>query len=95
MRGGNPRSIGELLRSGDISRLRAEALERRELAARVRAELGEAEAGHVVGAHVDDQGRLVIGMDSAAWAAKLRYSLSELCGRRIKVVVAVPGGNRP
>jgi hypothetical protein len=87
-----PRSIGELLQSGDIARLRHEAQTRRELATKVRAELPRAEAGHVVSAHLDDQGRLVIGMDSAAWAAKLRYSLAELGGRQVRVRVAVPGG---
>ncbi|HUF74309.1 MAG TPA: DciA family protein [Gammaproteobacteria bacterium] len=82
------------MQTGDISRLRREALERRELAEQVRSELPEAEAGHVVSAHLDDQGRLVIGMDSSAWAARLRYSVSELCGRPVRVRVSVPGGGQ-
>ena len=94
MRGDSPRSIGELLQTGDISRLRREALERRQLAARVRAALPKAEAGHVVSAHLDDAGRLVIGMDSSAWAARLRYSVSELGGRPVRVRVSVPGGGQ-
>ncbi|MGD8340029.1 MAG: DciA family protein [Gammaproteobacteria bacterium] len=73
-------------------RLRAEAAERRELADRVRAALSEQEAEHVVGAHIDDSGTLVLGMDSAAWAARVRYSTQALLGRKIKVRVAVPGG---
>jgi predicted nucleic acid-binding Zn ribbon protein len=88
-----PRSLGELLQSGDISRLKAEAAKRRELAARVRAELPEAEAEHVVSAHFDDQGLLVIGMDSPAWAARLRYSTAELLGKPLKVRTAVPPGS--
>jgi hypothetical protein len=95
MRGDSPRSIGELLQTGDISRLKREAAERRELAARVRAALPEAEAGHVVSAHIDDQGRLVVGMDSPAWAARLRCSVAELCGRPVRVRVSVPGGAVP
>jgi Dna[CI] antecedent, DciA len=86
-----PRRLAELLQSGDISRLGAEAAERRELAGRVRAELAPDVAGHLVSARIDDSGRLVVGMDSAAWAARLRYSRSELFGRPLRVRVAVPG----
>jgi hypothetical protein len=86
-----PRRLGDLLQTGDISRLRTEAAERRELAVRVRSELPAAESEHVVSAHMDDEGRLVVGMDSAAWAARLRYSMAELLGRRLKVRVAVAG----
>ncbi len=92
MSAGGPRSIGDLLRGGDISRLKAEATARRELADRVRAALPEPEAQHVVGAHFDDSGQLVIGMDSAAWAARVRYSTPKLLGASIRVRVAVPGG---
>jgi len=89
--GGRPQKIGELLQLGDISRLRTEAAERRKLAARVRSELPTAEAEHIVSAHIDDVGRLVIGVDSAAWATRLRYSTKELLGKRLKVRVAVRG----
>lgn len=92
MNGNGPRSMSELLQSGDISRLKSEAADRRELAARVRSELSEAEAEHVVSAHLDDQGLLVIGMDSPAWAARLRYSTPELLGKPLKVKTAVPRG---
>jgi len=92
MSSGRPRSIGEVLLTGDISRLKTEAADRRELAARVRSELPAAEAEHVVSAHLDDQGLLVIGVDSPAWAARLRYSTSELLGKRLKVRTAVPRG---
>lgn len=91
MRAGGPRRLGDLLQSGDISRLRLEAAERRELAGRVRAELPAVEAEHVVSAHLDAEGRIVIGVDSAAWAARLRYSTEELLGRELKIRVAVPG----
>ena len=87
-----PRSVRELLQTGDISRLKTEAADRRKLAARVRSELPIDEAEHVVSAHFDDQGLLVIGMDSPAWAARLRYSTSELFGKRLKVQTTVPRG---
>lgn len=90
-----PRRLGDLLQSGDIGRLSAAAAERRELAGRVRAALAADDASHVVSAHLDEQGLLVIGVDSAAWAARLRYSTTELLGRPVKVRVAVPGTPAP
>jgi hypothetical protein len=86
-----PRKLGDLLLSGDSSGLATEAAERRELAARVRAGLAADEAAHVVSARIDEAGRLVVGMDSAAWAARLRYSRSELLGRPLRVRVGIPG----
>lgn len=93
MSGGDPRSIGDLLQSGDISRLTTEAAARRKLAAQVRLELPESVSAHVVSAHIDDDGDLVIGMDSPAWAARLRYSLENLLGRNLKVRTSVPRGS--
>jgi hypothetical protein len=92
MKESGPRSVGDLLQAGDISRLRSEAAARRELADRVRAELPDPESKHLVGAHFDDSGRLVLGMDSSAWAARVRYSQTMLLGREIRVRVAVPEG---
>ena len=90
MSAGGPRRIGDLLQIGDIARLRAEAAGRRDLAERVRAALPPHEAAHVVSARCDDEGRLCVGMDSAAWAARLRYSTTELLGKAIRVHVAMP-----
>lgn len=87
-----PRSMAELLQSGDISRLGAEAAARRELAGLIRRQLPKIEANHVVSAHIDAEGRLVIGMDSAAWAARLRYLVDEIDGRPVRVRVAAPRG---
>ena len=92
MSAGGPRRIGDLLQIGDIGRLRTEAAGRRDLAERLRAILPPREAAHVVSARLDDDGRLAVGMDSAAWAARLRYSTTELLGRQIRVHVA-PGGD--
>ncbi|MDX1563097.1 MAG: DciA family protein [Gammaproteobacteria bacterium] len=90
-----PQKLAELLQSGDISKLGAEARARRILAAQVRAELPADEATHVVSARIDEQGRLVVGVDSAAWAAKLRYSAETLLGHPVKVRVSVPRGSEP
>ena len=92
MTGRDPRSISDLLQSGDISRLTTEAAARRKLAAEVRLTLPEAESAHVVRAHIDENGDLVVGMDSPAWAARLRYSTQELLGRSLKVRTSVPRG---
>jgi hypothetical protein len=86
-----PRSIGQLLQTGDISSLSAEAATRRELAARVRSALPAEEAEHVVSAHVDETGRLVVGVDSPAWAARVRYSRTKLLEKELKVRVTIPG----
>lgn len=86
-----PRSLAELLQSGDIGKLLAQATERRRLLAEVKASLPVDEAEHVVSASIDGDG-LVLGVDSAAWAARLRYRVREL-GRDAVQVRVVPRGN--
>jgi Dna[CI] antecedent, DciA len=94
MSGGGPRRLADLLTGDKLSKLSTEAASRRLLAAEVRAALPEAEAGHVVSAHVDDLGRLVIGADTAAWAARLRYAIDSLNGRPVRVKVVVRSDSR-
>jgi hypothetical protein len=89
-----PRSLAELLQFGDISKLKAEAARRRSLMADVKAALPEGEAAHVVSANIDSEGRLIVAMDSAAWAARLHYLATELLGHRVRVKVAQPGAAR-
>ena len=84
-----PRTIAEVLQSGDISALKATAAARRSLLVQVKAELEPTEADHVVSAHIDLAGSLVVSMDSAAWAARLRYQRNEVLGRNLKVRVSV------
>lgn len=64
----------------------------RALAEEVRAGLSPEEAQHVVGAHIDIDGCLVIAVDSAAWAARLRFV--RLDGRSVRVRVAPVGDSR-
>lgn len=90
-----PRPINDLLESSGLSRLGAEARSRRVLAARVREELPEDQAVHVVSAHLDEHDRLVIGVDSSAWAARLRYSSANLLGHEVRVKVVAPGSTEP
>ncbi len=94
MSSGGPRRLADLLAGDRLSKLGAEAASRRLLAAEVRAALPEAEADHVVSAHVDDLGRLVIGVDTAAWAARLRYTIDSLNGRPVRVKVVVRGESK-
>jgi hypothetical protein len=91
MTASGPRSLNELLQSGGISRIRTEAEGRRALTARVRAALPESDSAHVVSASLDRDGCLVVGMDSAAWAARLRYEHDRLLGLELRVRVVTPG----
>ena len=87
MRANRPRSVAELLNSGTIERLAREARRRRTLVSEVRALLPVDEAAHLVSADFDDAGFLVLGMDSAAWAARVRCAYPELAGRQLRVRV--------
>jgi predicted nucleic acid-binding Zn ribbon protein len=86
-----PRGVGDILQSGDMHRLGVEIGERRQLAARVRAALPADAAAHIVSARLDEDGHLLVGVDSAAWAARLRYSRDSLLDLPLRVRVAVPG----
>jgi hypothetical protein len=82
-----PRTLAELLQSGDIAQLRREAAARRDFLADIKALLPPGEAGHLVAASTDAAGRLVLSMDSAAWAARVRYRARELGRDRVRVRV--------
>ncbi|NIR61664.1 MAG: DUF721 domain-containing protein, partial [Gammaproteobacteria bacterium] len=62
----------------------------RDLTARVRALLPEAEAAHLVSVHAE-AGAWVVAMDSPAWAARVRYRTAELGDVPVRVTV-VPKG---
>jgi hypothetical protein len=78
MKPDGPRSLADLLASGDFQRLRAEAGRRRTLTAEIRARLPEHVASHLTGAHRDGDGRLVLAADSAAWAARIRFIADDI-----------------
>jgi hypothetical protein len=86
-----PRPLGELLQSGDIQRLRAEAADRRQLTEKVRSRMPKEEAEHVVGAHFDAEQRLVVAVDSAAWAARIRFLAGGVGRVELRVRVAPAG----
>jgi Dna[CI] antecedent, DciA len=82
-----PRSLAELLQTGDIGRLQDQAAKRRRLTETLRTVLAPDEALHLVAAWEDGEGRIVLAMDSPAWAAKLRYERPTLDGRAVRVKV--------
>ena len=90
----DPQSLADLLSSGDLGQLAAEAERRRDLAERIRALLPADEAAHLVSASTDAEGELILVMDASVWAARVRYRAERLGRERIKVRV-VPRPERP
>ncbi|MFO7287257.1 MAG: DciA family protein [Gammaproteobacteria bacterium] len=82
-----PRKLAEILGSGRLAELGREAERRRTTTERVRAQLPPEEAEHLVSATEDEEGALVLVMDSAPWAARVRYRAAELGVARLKVRV--------
>jgi hypothetical protein len=72
-----PQSLKDLLAGNDLARLVQRAHEASELDAQVRALLPEDLAAHVTGAVLHDE-TVVILVDSAAWASRLRFHVTEL-----------------
>jgi len=91
MPGHDPRSLAQLLGTGDLAKIADEAEKRLHTTARIRALLPPDEAEHLVSANFNGQDELVVAMDSAAWAAKVRYRQLQLGATRLRVRV-VPGG---
>jgi Dna[CI] antecedent, DciA len=93
MRGTGPTPLGALLDIGKLRELGDEARQRRRLTEQVRALLPAEEAAHVLTASRAADGGLVLGMDSAAWASRVRYRQPEIDGRPVTVRVVPPGGS--
>ena len=76
---GNPTRLKDLLSrgAGGLGRVLARASELEALTARVTAALPAAEAEHVVAVSAGEHG-LVLTVDSAAWAARLRFMENEV-----------------
>ena len=87
-------SLAELLNTGNLGRLAAEARRLQDLADSVRQRLPAKEAEHLVAANTDEEGRLVLIMDAPVWAARVRYMARELGEDRIKVRTR-PRGETP
>jgi hypothetical protein len=83
-----PINLGQLLQSGGLGALADQARGRREMTARIKALLPADEAAHVVAATTNERGELVIAMDSAVWAARVRYRREQLGATQLRVRVA-------
>ena len=89
----DPRSLKQLLATGRLAGLAREAERRREATAQVKALLPPEEASHVVSAVTNDQGELVLVMDTPTWAARVRYSVAGLSSpQKVKIRVFPRGG---
>ncbi len=91
MTSGRPRSLAELLKTGRLADLAAEARRREGLTERIRRLLPAAEAAHLVAANTSDSGELVLTMDSSVWAARVRYRAEDLGAERLRVRVLPQG----
>jgi len=70
-----PAKLAALLESGDhsLGRLLARARDLEALTIKVREALAEPESGHIVAVSLNTE-ELVVTVDAAAWAARLRFS---------------------
>ena len=94
-----PAKLAELLTSGsqNLGRLLARTRELEALTGRVRGALPTPDSEHVIAVSVDEH-ELVVTVDSAAWAARLRFSESDIraavgepaLGRKLVVRVRQP-----
>ncbi len=87
----SPRRLADVLASGRLAALGREAEARRATADRIRALLPADEAEHLVSASTNAAGELVLVMDSAVWAARVRYRGPELGFARLRVRVLPEG----
>lgn len=82
-----PRHLADLFEAGNLAKIAQEAEKRLETTVRVRSMLPADEAKHLVSARFGPDGELVLAMDSAAWAAKVRYRQEQLGAKRLRVRV--------
>jgi Dna[CI] antecedent, DciA len=87
----SPRSLAEVLATGRLGALGREAEQRRTTTERIRLLLPPDEAEHLVTASTNPAGELVLVMDSAVWAARVRYRGEELGVARLWVRVLPTG----
>ncbi len=66
------KSIAKLFKNGQLEKLALEAERQRNLTNRIRKMLPPAEADHLVNVSIDKEGKLILVMDSPAWAARIR-----------------------
>ncbi|HUQ52482.1 MAG TPA: hypothetical protein VM692_09690 [Gammaproteobacteria bacterium] len=75
-----------------MARILRESARRRTETARVRGLLPAEEAAHLVSATTNENGELVVVMDTPSWAARVRYCVSALPSAAVKIRVLPRGG---
>jgi hypothetical protein len=90
--GDEPRHLSELLTQGPLARVLRESERRRMETAKVRSLLPAEEAAHLVSASTNENGELVLVMDTPSWAARVRYCVGALPSASIKIRVLPRGG---
>jgi hypothetical protein len=88
----DPRSLADCLANGPLGALAREAERRRLATADIRKLLRADEATHLVSAATNDEGELVLVMDSPSWAARVRYSIDRTLSPRVRIKVVPRGG---
>jgi hypothetical protein len=83
-----PVPLSELLQTGSLAELAAEAGRRESLTERIRVLLPTEEGAHLVAASQSDSGELTLMMDSSVWAARVRFRAKELGSDRLRVRVS-------
>ncbi len=86
------KSIAKLFKNGQLEKLALEAERQRNLTNRIRKMLPPEEADHLVNVSIDKEGKLILVMDSPAWAARIRYREKTLGYDHIKVKVVPDSG---
>ena len=84
--------IAKLFKNGQLEKLALEAERQRNLTNRIRKMLPSEEADHLVNVSIDKEGKLILVMDSPAWAARIRYREKTLGYDLIKVKVVPDSG---
>jgi hypothetical protein len=90
--GDQPRHLSLLLTQGSLAKLTREAERRRMETVAVRQLLPAEEGAHLVSAATNEQGELVLVMDTPSWAARLRYCIGALPNARVRIKVLPRGG---
>ncbi|HET7133700.1 MAG TPA: hypothetical protein VFJ95_15710 [Gammaproteobacteria bacterium] len=85
--GNEPRKLADVMTAGALADLAREAERRRLTTADIRSKLPAAEAEHLVSASLNSAGELVLVMDAPAWAARVRYCVSELGTEPVRIKV--------
>jgi len=88
----DPRSLADCIANGPLGALAREADRRRLATEDIRKLLPADEATHLVSAATNDEGELVLVMDSPSWAARVRYSIDRTSSTRVRVKVVPRGG---